>query len=78
MSNAFCDSYYKRLDYFLKQKPFIVNSAEFEIQSAIKYTSRVADACTTNGKTDMGETIIKKLENYYSNYVKVMKPEAAK
>jgi hypothetical protein len=78
MSNAFCDYYYKRLDYFLKQKPFIINSAEFEIQSAIKYASRVADACTTNGKTDMGETIIKKLESYYSNYVKVMKPEAAK
>jgi hypothetical protein len=72
MTDAFCDYYYKRLDYFLKQKPFIVNSAEFEIQSAIKYTSRVANACTDNGKTATGETITKKLESYYSKYVKIM------
>ena len=28
MSGAFCDYYYKRLDYFLKQKSYIVSSAE--------------------------------------------------
>ena len=54
MTKAFCDYYYKRLDYFLKQKPFIINSAEFEIQTAIQYTSRVANACTANGKPEMG------------------------
>jgi len=74
MSTAFCDYYYKRLDYFLKQKPYIINSAEFEIQTAIQYTSRVANACTANGKAEMGETITKKLESYYSDYVKIMQP----
>ena len=74
MTNAFCDYYYKRLDYFLKQKPYIVNSAEFEIQTAIQYTSRVANACTANGKPEMGDEITKKLEGYYTDYVKIVQP----
>ena len=74
MSNAFCDYYYKRLDYFLKQKPFIVSSAEFEIQTALQYTSRVANACAGNGKSEMGEEITKKLERYYTDYVKIIQP----
>jgi hypothetical protein len=74
MTNAFCDYYYKRLDYFLKQKPFIINSAEFEIQTALQYTSRVANACSVNGKPEMGEEITKKLESYYANYVKIIQP----
>jgi hypothetical protein len=74
MTNAMCDYYYKRLDYFLKQKPFIINSAEFEIQTAIQYTSRVATACTSSGKTELGDQITKKLESYYGDYVKKMQP----
>ncbi len=74
MTNAFCDYYYKRLDYFLRQKPFIVSSAEFEIQTAIQYTSRVANACTSNGKTVLGDQINKKLEDYYGSYVKIVHP----
>ena len=76
MTNAFCDYYYKRLDYFLKQTPFIVSSAEFEIQTAIQYTSRVANACNGNGKPEMGEEITKKLEGYYTDYVKIVQPSA--
>jgi len=74
MSTAFCDYYYKRLDYFLKQKPYIINSAEFEIQTAIQYTSRVANACVSGGKPEMGEAITKKLEAYYADYVKIVQP----
>jgi hypothetical protein len=74
MTNAFCDYYYRRLDYFLKQKPSIINSAEFEIQTAIQYTSKVANACTANGKPEMGEAITKKLESYYNEYVKTTQP----
>jgi hypothetical protein len=74
MTNAFCSYYYKRLDYFLKQKPFIVNSAEFEIQTALQYTSRVANGCSANGNSEMGDEITKKLESYYSDYVKLVQP----
>jgi hypothetical protein len=74
MSTAFCDYYYKRLDYFLKQKPYIVVSAEFEIQTALQYSSRVANACISGGKTEMGEAITKKLESYYADYLKIVQP----
>jgi MFS family permease len=74
MTKAYCDYYYERLDYYLKQNPYIINSAEFEIQTAIQYTSRVASACAANGKPEMADEINKKLENYYSNYVRMLQP----
>lgn len=74
MTSAFCDYYYKRLEYFLKQKTYIVSSAEFEIQTALQYTSRMANACSANGKPELGEEISKKLEAYYADYVKIIQP----
>jgi len=76
MSKAFADYYFKRLDYFLKQKTYIVSSAEFEIQTALQYTSRVASALTGVGKTEMGEEMSKKLEGYYGDYLKIIQPSA--
>ena len=63
MTKAFCDYYYEQLDYYLKQNPYIVISAEFEIQTAIQYTSRVANACSAYGKPELGDEINKKLES---------------
>jgi len=74
MTNAFCDYYYERLDYFLKQNPYIVNSAEYEIQTAIQYTSRVANACAAYGKPEMAEAITKRLEEYYATYIRTIQP----
>ncbi|MCE5345986.1 MAG: DUF2723 domain-containing protein [Bacteroidales bacterium] len=76
MTKDFCNYYYERLDYYLKQNINIVNSAEFEIQSAIQYTSRVANACAEYGKKDIAEEINNKLEKYYGNYLSVMKSPA--
>ncbi|MCX6255766.1 MAG: DUF2723 domain-containing protein [Bacteroidia bacterium] len=76
MTKAFCAYYYERLDYCLKQKPYIINSAEFEIQTAIQYTSRVANACAAYGKPEMAEEINKKLENYYANYINALQSAA--
>ena len=74
MTKAFSDYYYSLLDYYLKQKPYIINSAEFEIQTAIQYTSRVASACSLFGKPEIGDGITKKLESYYTDYVKKLNP----
>ncbi len=74
MGRAMADYYYEHLDYYLKQDPYIIRSAEFEIQTAIQYTSRVATACRVNGKPEMAEEINKKLEGYYTGYVKATQP----
>ena len=74
MSQALANYYYERLDYYLKQSTYILTSAEFEIQTAIQYTSKVANACKANGKTEMAEEINKKLENYYASYVRIVQP----
>jgi hypothetical protein len=74
MTNAFCNYYYSNLEYYLKQRPYIINSAEFEIQTAIQYTSRVANACSAYGKPELGAEITKKLEAYYTDYAKIAQP----
>lgn len=74
MTNALCNFYYGHLDYYLKQAPYIVQSAEYEIQTAIQYPSRVASSCTKYGKPELGEEITNKLESYYTRYVKIINP----
>jgi len=74
MSRAMADYYYEHLDYYLKQNQYIIRSAEFEIQTAIQYTSRVATACKTYGKPEMAEEINSKLEEYYASYVGTTQP----
>ena len=69
MTNDLCSYYYEELNYFLKQRSYLISSAEYEIQTAIQYTSRVANICMSYGKQDMGLEINKKLEDYYSRYL---------
>jgi hypothetical protein len=69
MTKDLCDYYYGRLDYYLKQNPYIISSAEYEVQTAIQYTSRVANFCLTNGKPELAKEINKKLEAYYADYI---------
>lgn len=73
---ALCEYYYEKLDYYLRQAPSIINSAGYEIQTAIQYTSRVANACTKYGKPEIAEEINKKLEGYYSQYIMMQNPQA--
>ena len=75
MSQAMTGFYFEHLDYYLKQNQYIINSAEFEIQTAIQYTSRVANACKLNGKPELAEEINKKLEGYYTSYVRIVQPD---
>jgi hypothetical protein len=74
MAKSFSDHYFEQLDYYLRQDEYIVNSAEYEIQTAIQYTSRVANSCSEHGKKELADEISKKLEQYYSNYVNIVQP----
>ena len=76
MSLAFKDYYFERLEYFLKQKPYILNSAEYEIQTAIQYTSRVANSCEKYGKPEIAKEINDKLEACYTEYMSKIQPSA--
>jgi len=71
MTNDLCSYYYEQLDYFLKQDPFIVSSAVYEIQSAIQNTLRVGNTCMSYSRQDLGVEINKKLEGYYARYMSV-------
>ena len=69
LTNNLCDYYYERLDYFLKQDPYYIRSAQYEIQTAIQYPSRVANYCMANGKSELADEISKRLEAYYTDYI---------
>jgi len=63
------DYYFERLDYFLKQSPYIITSAQYGIQTAIQSTSRVANFCMLYGEAELAEEINSRIEAYYTDYV---------
>jgi Protein of unknown function (DUF2723) len=66
--------YFEKLDYYLRQKPDIIASAGYEVQTAIQFTSQAADACKVGGKSEFADEISAKLQSYYSKYVKLVQP----
>ena len=72
MTEALCKYYYGQLDYYLKQTPYIISSAEYNIGTAFEYTRRAGEACMVNGKSEEGKEISAKLNDYYSKYVKII------
>jgi len=64
--------YFEKLDYYLRQKPEILASAEYEVQSAIQFTSQAADACKEGGKKELADEISAKLQGYYTKYLKLV------
>ena len=69
MTNDLSSHYYDQLNYFLKQNNYVISSAEYEIQTAIQYTSKVAGFCSEYGRPELGEEINKRLEGYYADYI---------
>jgi MFS family permease len=75
LTNDYCAYNYAHLDYYLRQSQYIISSAEYEIQSAIQYTSKVSTACMSYGEKELAEGIDNKLETYYRDYLKTRIPE---
>jgi hypothetical protein len=74
MTGALCDYYYSRLDYFLKQTPYIISSAEYEIQLAMQYIYRTAGSCEKYGMKELADEISDRVENYYARYLQIVGP----
>jgi hypothetical protein len=78
LANGLSKHYFALLDHYLMQDPYIMASAEFEIQTALQYTSRTADACLENGKKELGDELNKKISTYYQDYIRMQQPEGIK
>lgn len=78
MAKNLADHYSAELDYFLKQDTYYISSAEYEIQTAIQYTSRVADMCIEHGRKELGDEINGKVKDYYTRYVNIVQPGTVK
>jgi tetratricopeptide (TPR) repeat protein len=69
MARSLSDFYFEKLNYYLRQNPYVISSAEYEIQSAIQYSSKAAAFCQSYGKKEVADEINKKLEAYYADYI---------
>ncbi len=74
LTRKLSDYYFERLNYYLKQNPYVVSSAEYEIQSAIQYAAKAANFCESNGNKEIADEINEKLEAYYADYVGKRQP----
>ena len=74
MTNDFCNHYYEQLDYYLKQNPYIISSALYEIQMAIQQTSKIADIAGSAGQRALAEEINDKVTAYYATYMNLQIP----
>jgi hypothetical protein len=74
LTRKLSDYYFERLNYYLKQNPYVVSSAEYEIQSAIQYAAKAASFCESNGNKELADEINEKLEAYYADYVGKQQP----
>lgn len=61
--------FFRRIEYFLAQSPGFVYSAEYEIQIAMQYVSKIADSLVANGHEEKGGEMNEKLENLYATFM---------
>ena len=69
MARDMADHYFEIIEYYLRQDNYILRSAEFEIQMAMNYTSKVAEACDQYGEKELGTEISERLNEYYAGYM---------
>jgi hypothetical protein len=74
MTRQMSEYYFENLDYYLKQNPYVISSAEYEIQTAIQYTAKAAGYCENGGKKELADELNKKLEVYYADYIGNVQP----
>jgi hypothetical protein len=65
---------FEKVDYYFRQKHDILSSAELEIQTAMQYATRAANACRANGKTELAGELQAKIDSYFQSYMKAMTP----
>ena len=74
LSDQYSKYYYEKLDYYFRQKRYVLSSAEAEVTASIQYLMRVEDLLKKNGKTDVAEKLNAKWESYYNTYLKLLQP----
>jgi hypothetical protein len=75
LTKKYSEHILSHLDYYLSQTPYIINSARYEIETALQYTTRITTACLENGEEKLAAEIDSKLESFYRMYLNSRLPE---
>jgi hypothetical protein len=73
LSKGMADYYLRRLDYYLRQEPDIIASADYEIQIALQSVSQVANALRTAKQDKISDDLTSGVEKYSIQYIKLKK-----
>ncbi|MGD0342190.1 MAG: DUF2723 domain-containing protein [Bacteroidales bacterium] len=74
LTNKLSTYYFEKLNYYFRQKIGVLSSAEYEIQTAMQYISRVANACKINGNAELADKLNSKVDSYYGSFMKLLQP----
>jgi hypothetical protein len=74
LSKSMSEYHFATLDYYFRQGLNILSSAEYEVQSAIQGVSKVTAALKSAGQNELADELNRKLEGYYSQYLRLMQP----
>ncbi len=69
LTRELSDYYSGHIEYYLRQKPYILHSASQEITQGIQIVSQALQACYDNGETEIAEELNKKFTELYSQFV---------
>ncbi|MGQ9619562.1 MAG: glycosyltransferase family 117 protein [Bacteroidales bacterium] len=75
MTKEMSEYYFKRIDYYFKQSAGIIASADYEIQSAIQFVSRAANAANSYSQKQLADELTERLNSYYNSYIRLLQPE---
>ena len=70
LSKKLVDYYSARLDYYLRQEPALIASADYEIQTALQFISRTANAMKEGKMDQLSTEYNAKVEKYYTEYLR--------
>jgi tetratricopeptide (TPR) repeat protein len=76
LTREMTSAYFEKLDYFLKQKQNIIESADYEIRLSIDGITRVATAASEAKQEDLSKELTTKFDDYYRRYINSLQPQA--
>ncbi len=75
LSRNMASWFFARLDYYMKQSPNIMASADYEIQSAIQFVNRTAKIASANKHDELARELNEKTDGYFNSYIRFLQPE---
>jgi hypothetical protein len=76
LANGLTKYHFENLDYYFRQKPGILSSAEYEIRTSLNDITRIETEFKRTGKTEMAKVLTTRMDTYLQSYMRMVQPGA--